>query len=119
MALVRNYTDVDSQKMVDGVTARVVVGPDEGAPTFNMRVFEVSPGYSTPHHSHWWEHEVFILEGEGLVKTAQGEKSIASGTVVFVPGQEMHQFVNTSKEKVLRFICMVPQDWLGKNKEES
>ncbi|MGD2039759.1 MAG: cupin domain-containing protein [Anaerolineae bacterium] len=111
MIQVRGFQDVETQAEIEGVTMRVVIGPDDGAPFFNMRVFEVQPGHSSPHHSHWWEHEVFILSGEGVVKTEQGDRPVGHGTTVFVPGGEMHQFQNTG-EDVLRFICLVPQEWL-------
>ena len=112
MIRVRDFQDVEAQPALDGVTMRVVIGPDEGAPHFNMRVFEVQPGYASPHHSHWWEHEVFVLSGQGVVRTGEGEIPISHGGTVFVPGGEMHQFRNTG-EGVLRFICLVPQEWLG------
>jgi len=111
MIQVRDFRDVEAQPAVEGVTKRVVIGPEEGAPTFNMRVFEVQPGHASPHHSHWWEHEVFVLSGRGLVCTDQGDVPISHGSTVFVPGGEMHQFQNTGGD-VLRFLCLVPQEWL-------
>jgi quercetin dioxygenase-like cupin family protein len=110
MIHVRDYRDVAAEDALEGVNMRVVIGPEQGAPVFNMRVFEVLPGYNTPHHSHSWEHEVFVLSGQGIVKTEQGDQSLVDGTTVFVPGGEMHQFQNTGDE-VLRFICLVPQEW--------
>lgn len=107
--LVRNYKDVEAQSSYEntGVSLRWVVSKEDGAPRFAMRVIEVEPGKSTPHHQHWWEHEVYVLAGAGVVKGEAGETAISEGSVVFVPGEEMHQFVNTGKG-VLRFICMVP-----------
>ena len=112
MIQVRDFRDVEAQPAVEGVTMRVVIGPDEGAPYFNMRVFEVQPGYASPHPSPWWEHEVFVLSGQGVVKRDDGEIPVSHGSTVFVPGGEMHQFQNTGDD-VLRFICLVPQEWLG------
>jgi quercetin dioxygenase-like cupin family protein len=112
MIQVQSFHDVEAQPAVEGVTMRVVIGPDEGAPHFNMRVFEVQPGHASPHHSHWWEHEVFVLSGQGRVQTEQGEIPIGHGSTVFVPGGEMHQFRNTG-DGLLRFICLVPQEWWG------
>jgi quercetin dioxygenase-like cupin family protein len=111
MIQVRDFRDVGAQPAAEGVTMRVVIGPDEGAPFFTMRVFEVQPGCSTPYHSHWWEHEVFCLSGQGVVKTGQGDHPLGHGSTVLVPGGEMHQFRNTGDD-LLRFICLVPQDWL-------
>jgi quercetin dioxygenase-like cupin family protein len=111
MIQVQDFRDVDAQPAYDGVTMRTVIGPDEGAPHFNMRVFELEPGRVSPHHGHWWEHEVFVLSGQGVVRTEQGDVPIGHGSTVFVPGGEMHQFRNTG-DGVLRFICLVPQEWL-------
>ena len=119
MIRVRDFRDVEAQAALEGVTMRVVIGPDEGAPLFNMRVFEVQPGHASPHHQHWWEHEVFVLSGQGIVKTDQGEIPISHGSTVFVPRSEMHQFHNTGDD-VLRFICLIPQEWLhGVEKPEA
>jgi quercetin dioxygenase-like cupin family protein len=115
MIQVRDFREVAAQPAVEGVTMRVVIGPEEGAPVFNMRVFEVQPGHNTPHHSHWWEHEVFVLAGQGVVNTEQGDQPISHGCTVFVPGGEMHQFRNTGDD-VLRFICLVPQEWVQDTK---
>jgi quercetin dioxygenase-like cupin family protein len=117
MIRVRDFRDIEAQSVYQGVTMRVAIGPDEGALFFNMRVFEVPPGQNTPHHSHWWEHEVFVLSGEGVVKTDQGEVPIGHGSTVFVPGAEMHQFQNTGDD-VLRFLCLVPQEWLQEVKRQ-
>jgi quercetin dioxygenase-like cupin family protein len=111
MIQVRNFREFEAQQAADGVTMRVVIGPDQGAPHFTMRVFEVQPGHSTPLHSHWWEHEIFVLAGEGAMTTDQGERLVGQGSTVFVPGGEQHRLRNTGGD-VLRFICMVPQEWL-------
>jgi quercetin dioxygenase-like cupin family protein len=111
MTQVRNFEQVEARPAAEGVTMRLAIGPDEGAPFFNLRVFEVQPGRATPHHSHWWEHEVFVLSGKGVVRTDEGDVPIEHGSTVFVPGGEMHQFLNQGDE-VFRFICVVPQEWL-------
>ena len=72
-----------------------------------MRVFDVEPGSSTPSHEHPWEHEVYILAGKGLAVGEQGETQIAKDSVVFIPPNEHHCFINNSNE-ILRFICVIP-----------
>ncbi len=107
--IVKHYREVEPKTSYDaeGVALRWVVAKEDGAPRFAMRVIEVQPGRATAHHRHWWEHEVFVLSGQGVVKGPQGEYPLLEGSVVFVPGDEMHQFVNTGQD-VLRFLCMVP-----------
>lgn len=104
---VRSYIEVEPVEDMPGVLRRVVVGADDGAPRFAMRVFDVSPGSSTPLHSHWWEHEVFVLSGEGVVNSKEGAQPIGEGTVVYVEPEEEHCFTNIGGD-ALRFICVVP-----------
>ncbi len=104
---VQNYRQVVGKEAVPGVIMRIVAGPDEGAPNFVMRVFEIQPQSSTPCHSHAWEHEVFVLSGSGVVRHAQAETQLSEGDVVLVAPNEQHSFANTG-EDLLRFICVIP-----------
>jgi quercetin dioxygenase-like cupin family protein len=78
-----------------------------GAENFAMRLFEMEPGGYSPLHSHAWEHEVFILEGEGIVQSGGEERKFRPGDVIFIPPNEEHQFKNTG-EKVVKFLCLIP-----------
>ena len=91
----------------DGVDIRWVISRRDGAPNFAMRVIEVQPGHATPFHGHWNEHEVYVLEGSGVVKSADGDKAVKPGDVVYVAPDEQHQFVNAGDE-MFKFICVVP-----------
>ena len=104
---ISKYGDTKPNEEVPGVFKRDVITAKDGAPNFCMRVFEVEPGSSTPSHSHQWEHEVFILSGQGVVVGKQGETPISKDGVVFVAPNELHCFVNTGSQ-VLRFICLIP-----------
>lgn len=104
---VTNYLDVEPTQEVSGVVKRDVITADDGAPHFCMRVFEVRPGSSSPSHSHWWEHEVFILSGQGVVVGEEGATPIGKESVVFIAPNEPHCFVNTGNEP-FRFICIIP-----------
>lgn len=110
---IKHWTDVEAQQAegLEGVTVRWVINDTDGAPHFAMRVFEVQPGRSTPYHNHWWEHEVFVLDGQGVAVQERGETSVGAGTVILVEGDELHSFRNTGQD-VLRFICLIPFQWL-------
>lgn len=88
-------------------TKRVLLGPEIGAPNFIMRLFEIAPGGSTPSHSHDFEHEIFILSGNGLCVQPDKETPIEPEDAVFMPGGETHCFKNTGDE-ILRIICLIP-----------
>ena len=105
-----HYTDVPAEPAegLPGVSLRWVIGKNVGAPNFVMRVIDVAPGKATEHHAHAWEHEVFVLEGQGRVRHAAGEVTIGPGSCVYVAPDEVHQFINVGNS-VLRFICIIPR----------
>ena len=108
---ITNYQEVPGKTFegdaVKGVTGRVVIGKEDLAENFCMRVFTVSPGGFTPRHSHEWEHEIFIHSGVGKVFQNGEWREVTSGTVVFIPGNEEHQLMNAGGEDFV-FICLIP-----------
>ncbi len=105
--LVRKSKDVETTPACEGIVKRVVIGPKQGAPTFVMRIFDLAAGMSTPYHAHDWEHEVFVLSGQGLAVDQHGETAVGTGDAILVAPNEPHCFKNASKE-TLRFMCLVP-----------
>jgi quercetin dioxygenase-like cupin family protein len=89
------------------VRMRLLISEEDGAPNFRMRLFEVEEGGCSPYHSHPYEHEVFVLEGEGMIRSREGNQELKPGSVVFVPPNEEHQFVNRGKG-AFKFICLIP-----------
>jgi quercetin dioxygenase-like cupin family protein len=108
---VRNYREIApdpvGEEGASGITVRWVITERDGASNFSMRVFEVEPGGYSPYHEHPWEHEVFILEGQGNLVQGNNEFPFSKGDVIFIPPDEEHQLRNTSKEP-LEFICLIP-----------
>ncbi len=109
--LVRHYTDVRQDRVeiegAKGVRVRWLISEREGAPTFALREFEIEAGGHTPYHSHDWEHEVFVLQGQGAAVSKEGEEPMNPGTAILVTPGEAHNFRNTG-EGVLRFLCAIP-----------
>jgi quercetin dioxygenase-like cupin family protein len=95
-----------------GCRIRCLIGEPDGAPSFSMRQFEVSPGGCTPKHSHGHEHEVFVLEGTGVVLEGEVEHALRPGTAVYVPPKAVHQFRNTGGGP-LKFLCLIPHALRG------
>jgi quercetin dioxygenase-like cupin family protein len=107
---IRHFTDIpaeDVEENAKGVKIRWVITEKDGAPNFAMRHFEIAPGGHTPHHSHAWEHEVFILGGRGKAVGTDGETPLEPGTVVFVPPGDEHHFETVGDES-LTFLCLIP-----------
>ena len=108
---VNHYQQVDQVDVdmpgASGCRVRWLLDESQGAPNFAMRQYEVSPGGYTPRHSHPYEHEVFVLEGQGIVFEGDQEHPLSPGDVVLVAPNELHQFRNTGQAP-LKFLCLVP-----------
>jgi quercetin dioxygenase-like cupin family protein len=107
--IVRNYRQVKAEPVVEepGVAVRWLVSQLDEAPNFALRLYEMEPGAATTDQTHYWEHEVFVLYGRGVVVGEEGEFPLNEGDVVYVPPMERHRFVNRSDE-VLRFLMVLP-----------
>ena len=107
-----NHYETVTQEAVDmdgaeGCQVRWLIGQDDGAPHFAMRQYEVAGGGFTPRHQHPYEHEVFILEGQGVLSEGDVEQPLRAGDVAFVAPDQLHQFRNTG-ETPLKFLCLIP-----------
>lgn len=92
---------------VKGVEKKVLIGPKHGAQNYVMRFFTLQEGGYTPKHSHPWEHEVYVVEGE-LELEASGEiHRLSQGSFAFVKADEEHQFRNAGSGSA-KFICVIP-----------
>jgi len=111
-----HYTKVEleepSEEGIKDTNVRWLISKNDGAKNFAMRIFEIQPGGHTPLHQHDWEHEVFVLEGNGVVRDREKQESFERGDIFFIPPMEWHQFVNTGKE-ILKFICLIPYKMNG------
>ena len=104
---VQNFRDVEGMAAAPGVLMHIVAGPDEGAPTFVMRLFEIEPGSATPHHAHPWEHEIFVVSGRGTLKSGDRHIPLREGDAAMVLPDELHSFANAGTD-MFRVICVVP-----------
>lgn len=111
-----HYTKVEleepSEEGIKDMKVRWLISKNDGAKNFAMRIFEIQPGGHTPLHQHNWEHEVFVLEGNGVARDREKQESFKQGDIFFIPPMEWHQFVNTGKE-ILKFICLIPYKMNG------
>ncbi|MFG0251870.1 MAG: cupin domain-containing protein [Phycisphaerales bacterium JB038] len=99
-------TPVDMEG-VKNVDMRLMIGRADNAPNFAMRHFTVGPGGHSPRHQHDYEHEVYILAGEGKLEYNDTFHPLKAGDVVYVEPNAMHQFTNTG-DTDFQFFCFVP-----------
>lgn len=105
-----HYQDIEAKEAEDGASklrVRWLITKEMGAANFAMRLFEMEPGGYSPFHCHPWEHEVFILENEGLLVGERTKRKFKAGDVIFIPPNEKHQLRNTG-QTTLKFLCLIP-----------
>jgi len=103
----QNVEEKDVEEEASRLRVRWLITKEMGAENFAMRLFEMEPRGYSPFHRHPWEHEVFVLEGEGSVVGEVKERKFRAGDVIFVPANEKHQFKNNG-EKTVKFLCLIP-----------
>ena len=112
---VKRIADVPAVKVdmagAEDVSVRVVFGPKDGAPTFALRQFELEPGGCTPRHTHPFEHEVLVMDGELLLCSENGDQRIGVGDAALIMPEELHQFRNPSETESAKMVCLVPVEY--------
>lgn len=99
---------VKENENMKGVKFYPMLTAGDGTPNFAMRLFEISPGGYTPRHRHDWEHEVYVINGDGYVFKGEEKIKIEKDDFVFVEPSELHQF--RAGENGVSLICVVPNE---------
>jgi len=100
-----NSKTADFPPELKGITMWELIADRDGAPNFFMREVKIEPGMNSPDHSHDWEHEMYILEGDGTCRAGGREVPVKVGDAVFIPGREHHCI--HAGGKGLRMICCI------------
>ena len=110
MAFVRNTYDPEPVDMdgVKDISMQVLIGNEEDSPTCIMRRFKVESGGHSPHHSHDYEHVVYVVSGRGTLFASGEEHEISEGNSLIVHPNEIHQF-RADKGDELQFLCIIPK----------
>jgi quercetin dioxygenase-like cupin family protein len=113
--VIRNVKDVFQGA---GISARMI-SIDDKPPTCTMTYSVIEPGKTSVHHIHPWEHEVYILEGSGVLVQDGKEYPVKEGDGVFIPGNVDHYTLNNSASGNIRRLEVNPliasQSNAGKN----
>lgn len=86
---------------------QILIGTEEHSPHFHMRYFAVQPGGHTSLDQHAHDHGVYIVHGRARLRLGEQEHEIQAGDVVYIPGDEVHQFFTLGTEP-FGFLCVVP-----------
>lgn len=92
--------------IVHGVMKHVLVGPDDGAPNFIIRYFNVPVGEMTFYDQHPHEHGIVILHGKARVQINDDFYELEPLSSIFISGNDIHQLTNIG-DKPLGFLCVI------------
>lgn len=97
-------------QLIAGAGVRTPTDPDKVHWVEQFRTADLSVGtYSIPAggadtQSPHTEDEVYVVtEGRATLRAASGEVAVTAGSVIFVPAQEEHRFIDVSED----FACIV------------
>jgi uncharacterized cupin superfamily protein len=93
---------------------RSMLGQAVGAKLTGVSVYELPPGQAawTYHYELHREEWVIVVEGEVVVRTPKGDRTLRAGDIVcFPPGEEGAHQVRNESASAARFI--MPSSWAG------
>jgi len=102
--VIHNYRNMYQQ---GGGPARLI-STDDGPVTCTMTYSVIEPGKTSSHHIHPWEHEVYILEGSGVLVCDGKEYPVKAGDGMFIPGGVDHYTLNNQSSGNIRRIEVNP-----------
>jgi quercetin dioxygenase-like cupin family protein len=92
---------------MQGVSIRYMIVEEFGAPNFEMRYFELQKGCKTSHDLHDYEHEVFVLKGQGRLELNGNSHTLKPHDALLIEPNEEHQLFQEGEEP-FGFLCIVP-----------
>ncbi|HLF04390.1 MAG TPA: cupin domain-containing protein [Dehalococcoidia bacterium] len=103
--LIRNFRKIYKPGAEGGTR---LIGLDDKPPTCTMSYSVIEPGKTSSHHIHPWEHEVYILEGSGVLVCDGKEYPVKEGDGMFIPGNVDHYTINKGTSGNIRRIEVNP-----------
>ncbi|KAL0229958.1 hypothetical protein PCE1_003522 [Barthelona sp. PCE] len=96
---------------LEGVKIQVLTAGTDDSATMVMRRFELAPGNGiVPLHTHPYEHQVYVISGEGIALNEElGDSPVTAGSVIYTDGTTPHGFKNISETEPFVFLCMIPK----------
>ena len=77
-----------------------LISLDDNPATCTLTYSVIEPGKTSSHHIHPWEHEVYILEGSGVLVCDGKEYPVKEGDGMFIPGNVDHYTLNNQSSGV-------------------
>ena len=97
------------KKGAEKTQVQYLVDDRQGSDRFALRLYTVQKGGHTPLDQHPYEHHVYVMSGEGLLRQSKEPntplRSLNAGDTLFIPSNAVHQFSN-NKDEPFTFLCV-------------
>ena len=90
------------------VRVRYLIDKRKDSNHFSLRLHTVEKNGHTPLDQHEYEHQVYILRGQGFLKEEKSGpalRDLREGDSIFIPSNAVHQFMN-ERDEPLVFLCV-------------
>lgn len=105
--IVKKFEDVEEEVVkMEGAKDAFIKWLIKG-PNFHLRYFRIKVNGNSPKHSHNYEHEIFVLNGNGKVFIDEKVYNISKDFSIYIPPNSLHQIVNDGAVD-LEFLCIIP-----------
>lgn len=98
-----------ARKGAEKVKVQYLIDERQGSERFALRLYTVGKSGHTPLDQHEYEHQVYVLSGQGLLKLSKENSSalrtLRAGDTIFIPSNAVHQFSNERDEPFV-FLCV-------------
>lgn len=90
-------------------TITLLLGPDKGGvDATRINLVSIPPFGKTGYHNHDRPEAIFVIEGDGLLKTKDGNVSIGKDTLIWAESGEDHQLENLSDHDLKLLTFFIP-----------
>jgi quercetin dioxygenase-like cupin family protein len=103
-AHVRRLADQEAETATTDREFRIVADPDSGLRSATHFVGYI-PTKRAPEHFHTYDEVIYVLDGEGVLHTAEHEQAVRAGSCIQLPARTVHCLENTGAE-MMRVVAV-------------
>lgn len=94
-----NTQTIAAEKMASSIKTNIktLITKNIQTQSANLHICEMQAGGFTPMHKHPEEHQMFILEGNGVIFDGKELNHFHAGDAVFIESNELHLIKNNTK----------------------
>jgi quercetin dioxygenase-like cupin family protein len=110
------------EKGAEKTQVQYLIDDRHGSDRFALRLYTVKKGGHTPLDQHPYEHHVYVMNGEGLLRQSKQPNAplrpLKPGDSLFIPSNAIHQFSN-GEDEPFTFLCVKGNPKLYVDPEQS